>query len=307
MFAVLCIGLSTIFVPKFTAAQESGGLPAKMLVTVEAQHGSDVPVVSQPDVIVFEGHKRDQVTSWVPAQGDNGALELLILLDDSSSFSLGAQLDELRRFINSQATSTKVGVAYMDNGSAKIQQNLTADHELAARALRLPQSIAGINGSPYFSLSDLIKRWPDTAARREVLMVTDGIDRYYGQANLEDPYLDSAIDDAQRAGVIVYAIYTPGAGHFAHSYWQSYWGQLYLSKLADETGGEGYYIGFQGPPVTFNPYLEDLGRRLGRQYWLEFVPQPQKKSGFQALKLRTEVHNAELVAAHNVYVQGAPR
>jgi hypothetical protein len=35
---------------------------------------------------VFERHDRDEVTAWVPAQGDNAALELFVLLDDGSRF-----------------------------------------------------------------------------------------------------------------------------------------------------------------------------------------------------------------------------
>jgi hypothetical protein len=276
-----------------------------MVVTVEALHGSEVPEVGRRDVMVLEKRNRDQVTDWVPAQGDNAALELFILMDDSSNMSLGTQLDDLRKFIDSQPASTKIGVAYMQNGMAKMQQNLTADHALAAKALRLPAGLPGINGSPYFSLSDLVKRWPETAARREVLMVSDGIDRYYGQADLQDPYLNAAIDDAQRANIVVYAIYTPGAGHYGHDYWQSYWGQIYLSKLADETGGEGYYIGFQGPPVSFAPYLKQMDGSLSHQYLLTFIPRPQKKSGLQSIKLTTEVSNAELVGPHKVYVQAA--
>src|ERR1700688_2826052 len=96
------------------------------------------------------------------------------------------------------------------------------------------------NGSPYFSLSDLIKRWPESTVRREVLMLSDGIDRYYDSADLADTDLDEAIQNAQRAGILVSAIYTPGVGHFGHSYWQTYWGQLYLAQLSDKTGGEAY-------------------------------------------------------------------
>jgi hypothetical protein len=277
-----------------------------MVVTVEALHGSEVPEVSQRDVMVFEGHKRDQVTEWLPAQGDNAALELFILIDDSSNMSLGTQLDDLRKFIDSQPASTKIGVAYMQNGTAQIRQNLTGDHELAAKALRLPTGVPGINGSPYFSLSDLIKHWPESQARREVLMISSGIDRYYGETNLQDPYLSAAIADAQRANLVVYAIYTPGAGHFGHDYWQSYWGQMYLLDLADATGGEGYYIGFQGPPVSFAPYLKQMDGSLSHQYLLTFIPQPQKKSGLQSVKLNTELSSAELVGPHRVYVQAAP-
>jgi hypothetical protein len=287
------------------AAQQTpstSGPSVQMLVTVEAVHGSNIPEIGREDVRVSQGRDRDRVTDWVPAQGDQAALDLVVLLDDASNASLGTQLDDVRKFIGSQPASTRIGIAYMQNGTAKWQQSLTSDHALAAKALRLPLGMRGINGSPYFSLTDLIKHWPQGTARREVLMVSDGVDSYYGSGDLQDPYLSAAIDDCQRAGVVVFAIYTPGVGHYGHSYWRTYWGQLYLAQLAEETGGESYYIGFNGPPVSFTPYLNDLDHRLTRQYLLTFIAKPEKKSGLQRVKVTTEVPNAELVAADRVYV-----
>jgi len=254
--------------------------------------------------MVFEGRERDQVTEWIPAQGDRAALEVFILLDDGSSSTLGTQLGDIRKFINAQPPTTKIGVAYMRDGTAMIQQNLTDDHALAAKSLRLPIGQRGVNASPYFSLGDLVKKWPATSARREVLMVTDGIDRYYGLGDLEDPYLEETIDAADRAGILVSAIYNPDVGHFGHSYWQTYWGQIYLSEIADKTGGEAYYIGFNGPAVAFAPFLEDLSLRFTHQYLLTFLAKPEKKSGWQSVRLRTEVPNVDLVSAGRVYVAG---
>ena len=137
-------------------------------------------------------------------------------------------------------------------------------------------------------------------------MASDGIDLYYGSGDMLDPYLETAIDDAVRAGIIVSAIYTPGVGHFGHSYWVTYWGQLYLAELAERTGGEAYYIGFNGPPVSFAPYLEDVTNRLGHQYLLTFLAKPQKKAGWQRVRVTTEVPNADLVSADKVYVPATP-
>jgi hypothetical protein len=273
-----------------------------MVVTAEPHHGSSVPAVNREDVMVFDEKDRDTVTEWIPAQGDHAGLELFILLDDGSSTNLGSQLEDIRKFIGAQQASTKIGIAYMQNGTGKIVQDLTTDHEQAAKALRLPLGARGANGSPYFSLSDLIKHWPASSARREVLMASDGIDLYYGSGDLMDPYLNEAIGDAQRAKVLVSAIYTPGVGHFGHDYWQTYWGQLYLAQVADRTGGESYYIGFNGPPVSFAPYLDDLALRLSHQYLLTFLAKPPKKAGFQPVKLRTEVPNVDLVSADRVWV-----
>lgn len=283
------------------------GVPAHMVVTVEPHHGSEAPVIQQADVLVFEGKERDKVTEWIPAEGEHAALEFMVLLDDGSNVSLGTQLEDIRQFILEQPASTKIGIAYMQNGTAKIVQNLTTDHAQAAKALRLPMGIGGINGSPYFSLSDLAKRWPESNARREVIMASDGIDRYYGSRDIDDPYLQEAIADLQRAGVVVSVIYTPGVGHFGHSYWQTYWGQLYLAQVADRTGGEAYDIGFTGAPVSFAPFLDDLTHRLTHQYFLTFLAKPPKKAGLQQVRLRSEVPNVDLVSADRVYVPAEPR
>jgi hypothetical protein len=283
-------------------APSAVGIPVHILVTVEPKHGSNAPVITRDDVMVHQGKDRDQVTDWTPAQGDRAALELFILIDDDANTSLGSQLEDIRQFINAQPSTTKIGVAYMQNGIARVAQEPTSDHAQAAKALRLPMGAGGANASPYFSLSDLVKKWPTGAERREVLMVSDGIDRYYGEGDLEDPYLQAALDDAGKAGIVVSAIYTPGVGHYGHSYWQNYWGQIYLSQLSDKTGGEAYYIGFTGAPVTFAPYLDDVARRLAHQYFLGFLAKPEKKSGWQQIRLSTEIPNVDLVSAGRVYV-----
>ena len=283
-------------------APSAVGIPVHILVTVEPKHGSNAPVITRDDVMVHQGKDRDQVTDWTPAQGDRAALELFILIDDEANTSLGSQLEDIRQFINAQPSTTKIGVAYMQNGIARVAQGATSDHAQAAKELRLPMGTGGANASPYFSLSDLVKKWPTGAERREVLMVSDGIDRYYGEGDLEDPYLQAALDDAGKAGIVVSAIYTPGVGHYGHSYWQNYWGQIYLSQLADKTGGEAYYIGFTGAPVTFAPYLDDVARRLEHQYFLGFLAKPEKKSGWQQIRLSTEIPNVDLVSAGRVYV-----
>jgi len=278
-----------------------------MVVTVEPRHGNEVPVVNREDVMVYEGKERDQVTDWIPAQGDRAALEFFILIDDSANTALATQFEDIKKFIASQPPSTRIGIGYMQNGIARIEQNLTNDHDLLIKAIRLPMGYLGADASPYFSLRDLVKRWPQDDARHEVLMITNGFDPYYGSGDLLDPYLDAAIEDSQRAGVLVSAIYAPSVGHIGHSYWLNYWGQMYLSKLTEETGGEGYYLGFTGPSPDFGPYLKDLTNRLSHQYWLGFVPKPQKKSGMQSVKLKTELHDVDLVGASRVYVRATPQ
>ena len=308
--ASLALGITMLLSAGHLAAQtpvETNQNTANMLVTVMAQHGNNPPTIGADDVMVYEGKVRDKVVDWVPAQGQHASLQLFVLIDDSSNISLGSQLDDIRQFILAQPPSTLVGIAYMQNGVAQIAQNLTVDHDQAAKALRLPLGIRGANASPYFSLSDLAKRWPAANNdRREIILVSDGIDWYYGSYDLLDPYLSAAIDDLQKANIVTYTIYTPGVGHYSHNYWSTYWGQLYMARVAEETGGESYYTGMVGAPVSYVPYLDDITQHLGHQYLLSFLPKPQKKTGLQPVRLMTEVPNADLASANRVLVQGTP-
>lgn len=273
--------------------------PVQMIVTVEARQGKQVPVLKQGDVMVFQNKQRLPVTSLVPAKDDCAALELMILIDDASGTSLGMQLNDLKQFIQSQPPETSIGVAYMRNGTIVLGRGLTADHAAAAKALRLPLGSPGAMPSPFLSLSDVIQQWPPSSARHEVVLITSGIDPLGG--DVSDPYLYTAIEHAQRAGVVVYAIYTPAAGHGGHSYWRQEWGQNHLAQIAEETGGEAYMLGF-APPVSFEPYLADISQHLSHQYLLNFLIAPRAKAGFQQVRLATEVPNADLVHAGKVYV-----
>lgn len=278
------------------------GVTAHVIVTLEPRKGTTVPEINSNEVMVYEGHDRDRVLEWTPAQGDHAALDVFFLIDDGLNTSVGTQLQDIRQYISHQPPTTRIGIAYMQNGTAKIEQDLTADHDQASKALRIPLGNPGINSSPYFSISDLVKKWPADNARHAIFMVSDGIDRFYGIGDLNDPYLQAAIDDALRAQTMVSAVYYPSAGHFGHAYWESYWGQLYLSELAEETGGEAYYIGFTGPPVSFSPYLDELNNRLSHQYLLTFQAKRPKKAGWTRIKLSTEIPDVDLIAPKRVWV-----
>jgi hypothetical protein len=172
---------------------------------------------------------------------------------------------------------------------------------LAAKALRLPTGDSAGGASPYFSLGELIKGWPETKAARQVLIISDGVDPYWDSFSLDDPYVNAAIANAQRARVVVNAIYARGDGHLGHTLWRNTLGQSFLSELADSTGGEAYYLATDTPP-SFTPYLEQIRKRMQHGYLLTFKAQPGPKSGMQPVKVATEVPNVDLVAQTHVYV-----
>jgi hypothetical protein len=307
--AFLLVGFAGLKLSLIAAQGEAAppkAAPVRVIVGVEPRHQVEIPTVNREDVMVYEGHDRDQVTDWTAARGTDAGLEFLVLVDDSSAFSVDSQLGEIRAFINEQPPATQIGVGYMHNGMVEMVQSFTQDHAAAAKSLRLPMGAVAGAASPYLSLIDLTKHWPANSAslRREILLISSGIDLYYG-AGPEDPYVHEAVQDLQRAGVVVFSIYAPGGGHLGHSYWRSNWGQNFLSQVSEETGGESYYFGF-GPAVSFAPYLNQLTQQLQRQYLLSFIPKPQKKAGMQRIRVTTELSNVDLVAPDAVYVPALP-
>lgn len=302
----ICLSIAVLYLPISVSAQQqnqTAGTPVRMVVGVETKHGNELPTITQQDVLVYQERDRRPVAGWVPARGEEAGLALAILIDDSSGISFGSQIEDLRAFIGEQAPTTLVALGYMQNGTVFVRQQFTQDHAAVAKALRLPQGFAGAEASPYFSLVDFIKKWPTNTStpRREVLMITSGIDEYYG-GGLQDPYVDEAIQDAQCAGIVVYSIYTPGAGHLGHSYWRIDWGQNYLSELSEKTGGESFYFLGAQAPVSFGPYLNMMNEQLGNQFLLTFLAKPETKAGTESVKIASEIRSVDFLAADDVCV-----
>jgi hypothetical protein len=280
-------------------------VPVTMTVTATVANGKRLPAIDRDDVVVKRGGERLRVTNWTAAQGSRAGLDLFILIDDASDSSLGLQLGDLRQFIARQPSTTAIGIGYMSNARVQVVQNLTTNHAQAANALRMPLGSAGAYGSPYLSVTSLMKHWPNTQNRREVIMVTDGIDRarrqLSGRGLMSNPDVDSAAFVAQKTGTIIHTIYTPGTGRVHRSYMQGTNGQMDMARLSGKTGGRSFYLGLHSP-VSFQPYLNELQRVLDNQYLLSFNATPGKKPGLQYVKLSTELAGVDLAAHDAVWV-----
>ncbi len=299
-----------------------------MVVTDEGiREGAEIPVLRPDNVQVRQGKDALKVDRLIPARSDNAGLQFFILIDDTCDSSIGNNLNDIRDFINNQPATTLIGVAYMSNATIQIAQNFTADHAAAAKAIRLPRGTLSAMDSPYLSLISLIKGWPEQKVRREVLMVSDGIDRLRGERSSYQfspshgrvaratpggstgmatisADSDTASTASQRYGVIVHGIYSTGVGRAGRNAWEAQLGQSGIAKIADETGGEYFGLGTL-PQVSFKPYLERLQRILENQYYLVFRAIPKDKAGLQRVKISTEIADVEIAAADSVWVPAA--
>jgi hypothetical protein len=178
LFAVV-VGLPLLWWPNAQSQQkpESSTVQVHVVITDEAvREDQELPLLQLEDVKVKEGKNSLKVTQLIPAKGENAALQLMILMDDTLNPSVGNSLTDIKEFINAQPPSTVIAVGYMANAGVNVVQNFTADHDLAVKAVRLPRGSISTMDSPYLSLISLVKGWPPQNVRREVLMVSDGID-----------------------------------------------------------------------------------------------------------------------------------
>lgn len=279
-------------------------IPVTTTVSVLGPKFTAPPPLTKQDILVYSKKTRLNVINWVPAQGERAPLQLAIVIDNSASqLGVGSQLSEIAGFISLQSKSTAVGVFYAVNGTVQTAANFTTNHDAAAKALRLPFGArAGDSPSVYLSVSDLVRnRWPATGGRREILLISSGVDRL--DRGPESPYVSAAIEDVQKAGVIVHAIYT-GSSRLSTSF-RGQFAQSNLVMLAEGSGGYNLYDGI-GMPVSFSPYLKQLDMVLHNQFLLTFAiaPSEKKKGELKPIEIRTEQRDIQLKYPKLVLVPG---
>lgn len=322
LLSTICILLFTLQSAYSQDRPAAGRVQVHMVITDAAlREDAELPRLQKEDVKVKQGKNFLPVTQLIPAEGQNDALQLMILIDDTLNTSVGNNLTDLKNFITAQPPSTVIGIAYMSNATVNIVQTFTADHDLAAKAVRLPRGSFSTMDSPYLSLISLVKGWQQQNVRREVLMVTDGIDRLRGEqpqpSRLGSAFgtvyhsmptisqdASSASENAQRFNVVVFSLYAVGIGRAGRSSWDLQIGLSGLSKLSDETGGECFSLG-TSQLVSFQPSLERLQKLLSNQYYIVFQAVPKKNAGFQRVRIETELSNSEIFAPDNVWVAAA--
>jgi hypothetical protein len=278
-----------------------GTVPARVVVTMGHYYSREAPLLTADDLVVTQNNKPLTIKSLTPLRGDRAGLELFILVDNCSSCEVGTKLNELRRFIATQPSSTSVGVAYIQDGQLQVAANPTPDRDRAIKALSAPGGSKP--SSPYNALADLMRGWKQGSARRVVLMISTGLDPAAADpTSAQSRSAEVAIEAAQRAEVTVYAIYHPNADYATTDFSKLYAGQVQLSHVADETGGEAYFLSF-GPSPSIAPLLEDIDQHLANQYLLEFLANRGNTPGeLQAIEVKSKLPDLGLMAPYKIAI-----
>ena len=279
---VVISAIASLFsLPAF--AQNEGIVNTQALVEVSGK-GEAIPAMADVQMSV-EG-KKEQLTGW--SRVSPNGVQIAILMDDGLRMSVGRELSDFRAFVNGLPPGVQVYIGYMRNGTVETAQSFTTDHGAAASRFRLPLGSPGISASPYFCVSEFVKHWPTDPAQpgaRFIMMITNGVDPYNGSTsilNQDSPYVQAAIEDAQRAGVSVSSVYYGDSGFRGGR--GSFSGQSYLAQTSDGTGGRAYYEG-TGNPVSLSPYLAQFQHAISETFVATF---PAKAKGKELVRIKAE-------------------
>lgn len=278
---------------------KAGGTPVQIIVTTGHFYSHPAPLLTVNDLTIRETSEPLSITAVTPLRGYRGALELFLLVDNCSNCEAGTQFADLRKFIKSQPSSTKVGVAYILEGKLKVALPPTADRERTIQALNTPTGNRPT--TPFGALSELIQGWTGNSSRHAVVMISNGVDPEPHEGS-QNPSAEAAIQEAQRAGVTVYAIYHPSADYAEASVTKIYTGQVQLAHVAIETGGEAYFLGF-GPLPSLVAFLSDIADHLDHQYLIEFLANPGEAPELREINVKSKVEDVDVLAPSKVFVR----
>jgi hypothetical protein len=302
---VLAAGTLMAASPGFAQKNTLQGQGRAIVTVVPSAKNANAGQISAQNLKVKVNGKDSAVTSFNQLQENNSPIELVLLLDAGARASLGTQFNDIQAFVKEMPPNTKMAIAYMQQGRAAFSSQLSSNAADVLKGLHLSTGIPGENASPYFCLSDLAKNWPshDRTARREVLMITDGVDNYERRFDPDDPYVQTAIKDSVRAGLVVYSIYWKNTGRINNTWYETNAGQNLLLEVTQATGGNSYWQGL-GNPVSLQPFLQDLHRRLNNQYEVSFTAPSNGKPEVKSLKVDLHVPAAKVAAPQQVLVTG---
>jgi Ca-activated chloride channel family protein len=238
-----------------------------MLFTVTDKKGRFVTDLTKDDFQVFE-NKKPQTIAEFTAETDL-PLRLGILIDTSNSIRERFKFEQEAAvsFIQSvvHPGHDKAMVVSFDT-SAELVADLIDDTEkleAAVRSLR-PGGGTALFDAIYFACRDkLSKDQPRHKFRRAIVIVSDGDD------NQSQVSRDQALEMAQKADVVIYAISTNVVRGETD-------GDKILKYLTAETGGQAF---FPFKVEDLEQSFENIANELRHQYNVFYRPEPLRADG----------------------------
>jgi len=238
-----------------------------MLYTVSDKKGRFVTDLTRDDFQIVES-KRDQKILEFTAESDL-PLRLGILIDSSNSIRdrFRFQQEAAIEFVNQvvRPRHDKAVIVSYDT-AAELVADLTGDTDVLSKAIRglRPGGGTALFDAMFYACRDkLMQDQPRHKFRRAMIVLGDGDD------NASRYTRDQALEMAQKADVVIYAISTNNTKIDRD-------GDKLLRYFAEETGGVAF---FPFKVQDLSQSFENISNELRHQYNVLYRPDPMKTDG----------------------------
>jgi Ca-activated chloride channel homolog len=261
-----------------------------MLFTVTDKKGRFITDLTKDDFEIIESKKLQPIQEFT-AESDL-PLRLAILVDTSNSIRDRFKFEQEAavEFINSVVHPgvDKAMVVSFDSSAELIADLIDDTRRLNGAIMSLrPGGGTALYDAIFFACRDKLQQdQPKHKFRRAMVILTDGEDN-------ESRYTrDQALEMAQKADVVIYAIST----NITHSETE---GDKVLKYLTAETGGHAF---FPFKVEDLEQSFENIANELRHQYNVFYRPEPLKTDGlYHTVELRVKGRKDLLVRARKGY------
>ena len=261
-----------------------------LLFTVTDKKGRFITDLTKDDFEVMEGKRRQTIADFA-AESDL-PLRLGILIDTSNSIRERFKFEQeaASQFIDSvMRTNLDKALVVSFDTSTELVSDLVSDTDKLTAAIRdlHPGGGTALYDAIYFACRDKLSQdQPRHKFRRAIVIVSDGDD------NQSRYTRDQALEMAQKADVVIYAISTNITRVESD-------GDKVLRYLAQETGGRPF---FPFKVEDLDQSFENIANELRHQYNISYRPEPLKTDGlFHVIDVRVPERKNILVNVRRGY------
>lgn len=261
-----------------------------ILFTVTDKKGRFVTDLTKDDFQVFEGKKAQTIQEFT-AESDL-PLRLAVLVDTSNSIRSEFRFEQEAaiRFMQSvlRPKNDRMMLVSFDS-AAELVSDLTNDMKALEKGIKgmHPGGGTSLYDAVYFASKEkLMMDQPRDKFRRAMIIISDGDDTQSRYTR------DQALEMAQKADVVIYAIST-------NTKRDDLDGDKVLRYLTDETGGQAFFP-FKVEDLDQN--FENIANELRHQYNAFYRPEPLKADGlYHQVSVKVKTRKDLVVKARKGY------
>jgi VWFA-related protein len=280
-----------------------------ILCSVRDKNGALVSNLTRDDFIVEEEGRRQQIRYFARETDLPLTLGLLVDVSPSQERLLETERRAAAQFFQSVLRAKDLAFLISFGAEVELLQDLTGSPQLLRAGLdrlRLSGAAGGLHPGPVptiqrhrsTALFDAVylaarEKLRHEVGRKAMILITDGVD-VGSRVKLEE-----AIEAAQKADAIIYAIYYVDPGAYSRAGFFHVPSDADLKKMAEETGGRVFRV---TKKRTLQQIFDEIQEEMRSQYAIGYTPSnPVRDGTFRRIEIRTVQKGLKVQARKGYY------